>query len=191
MSVPESKSVKQELQELRTTVRYLTDRSAILDCVMKQARGHDRHDIELMAGVYHADGVDEHGPAVVPGPEYGEHANTAHASVFVDHLHNITTHTCEIDGDEAHCESYVIGAMRSRDGKSVHLFGGRYLDRVERRAGAWRIALRRCTLEWTMNGDTSLLASGAFNGFIKGAWDTSDPSYARPLDLEETPVRRW
>ncbi|MCK9928897.1 nuclear transport factor 2 family protein [Frankia sp. Mgl5] len=184
-------SVEDELKELRRELRYVTDRLAILDCVMKQSRGHDRHDIELMASVYHNDGVDEHGPVVKLGPDYGEYANQAHSSVFVDHLHNITTHTCEIDGDEAHCESYVIGAMRSRDGKTVHIFGGRYLDRVERRDGVWRIALRRCTLEWTMNGDTSLLSSGSFTGFIKGTWDKNDPSYARPLNLEKTPVKKW
>ncbi|CAI7979951.1 SnoaL-like domain-containing protein [Frankia sp. Hr75.2] len=184
-------SIEDELKELRRELRYVTDRIAILDCVMKQSRGHDRHDIELMTSVYHDDGVDEHGPVVKLGPEYGEYANQAHSSVFIDHLHNITTHTCEIDGDRAHCESYVVGAMRSRDGKSVHLFGGRYLDRVERRGGEWKIALRRCTLEWTMNGDTSLLSSGVFAGFIRGTRDKNDPSYARPLDLEKTQVEKW
>nr|WP_285224164.1 hypothetical protein [Frankia sp. Mgl5] len=39
--------------------------------------------------------------------------------------------------------------------------------------------------------DTSLLSSGAFAGFIKGTWDKNDPSYARPLGLEKTPVERW
>ncbi|WP_436790870.1 nuclear transport factor 2 family protein [Yinghuangia sp. YIM S10712] len=184
-------SIEDELHELRRELRYVADRMAILDCVMKQSRGHDRHDVELMASVYHDDGTDEHGPVVKPGPEYGEYANQAHSSVFIDHLHNITTHTCEIDGDEAHCESYVIGAMRARDGKSVHLIGSRYLDRLERRNGTWKIVLRRCTLEWTLTGDTSLLTSGAFAGFIKGTWDKKDPSYARPLGLESTPVQRW
>jgi len=179
-----------ELRQLRDDVTYVKDRLAIQDCVMNQARGHDRHDLALMASAYHDDGVDEHGPVTKPGPEYGEYANAAHGSVFVDHLHNITTHTCEIDGDVAHAESYVVGAMRIRDGKTVSLMGGRYLDRLEKRDGQWRIALRRCTLEWTMDGDTSLLTSGAFAGFIKGRWDHSDPSYARPL-ATDTPAERW
>ena len=144
-----------------------------------------------MTSAYHDDGVDEHGPTVNRGPEYGEWSNRQHDSIFVDHLHNITTHTCEIDGDVAHCESYVIGAMRVVDGKTVVLLGGRYLDRLERRDGVWRIAVRRCTLEWTMNGDTSAIDSGAFGGFIKGTQDRSDPSYARPLQLDTEPVSRW
>jgi len=180
-----------ELEHLRERVQYVEDRIAILDCVMNQARGHDRHDTELMASVYLEDGVDEHGPVVKFGPEYGEYANEAHSAVFEDHLHNITTHTCEIDGDQAHCESYVIGAMRVKGGKTVALMGGRYLDRLERRDGVWKIAVRRCTVEWMMNGDSSVLASGAVKGFIKGKWNRTDASYIRPLLLESEPVERW
>src|SRR5438105_2950364 len=160
-------STDDELAQLHRDVQYVKDRLDILDCVNNQARGHDRHDVELMTSVYHDDSVDEHGPNVNPGPAYGEWANATHAAVFEDHLHNITTHTCEIDGDAAHCESYVFGAMRGRDGNSVMLLGGRYLDRLERRDGVWRIALRRCTIEWALSGDASLMQAGAFTGFIK------------------------
>ncbi|OBB33698.1 hypothetical protein A5792_11400 [Mycolicibacterium peregrinum] len=180
-----------EIYELRTRVQYLEDRTAILDCVMNQSRGHDRHDAELMGSVYFEDGIDEHGPTVKTGPEYGEWANAAHTAVFEDHLHNVTTHTCEIDGDMAHAESYVIGAMRAKGGKIVSLMGGRYIDRLERRDGVWKIALRRCTIEWMMNGDSSLLNSGAVAGFIKGTWDKTDASYHRPLSMDGAPVNRW
>jgi hypothetical protein len=181
----------QELDQLRRDVAYLKDRLAILDCVNTQSRGHDRHDAALMASVYHGDGIDEHGATVKLGPEYGEWANQVHAAVFADHLHNITTHTCEIDGDEAHCESYVIGTMVSKDGASIMLMGGRYLDRLEHRDGEWKLALRRCTIEWALPGDASMLQSGAFAGFLKGRWDPSDLSYARPLQLESEPADRW
>lgn len=179
-----------QLEQLRKRVQYLEDRTAILDCVMNQARGHDRHDAELMSNVYFEDGIDEHGPTVKTGPEYGDWANQAHTAVFEDHLHNITTHTCEIDGDEAHAESYVMGAMRVKGGKIVSLMGGRYLDRLERRDGVWRIALRRCTIEWMISGDSSILGKGAVKGFIKGQWDKTDASYLRPLKLDD-PVERW
>jgi len=184
-------STEEELEQLRRDVRYVKDRIDILDCVHNQSRGHDRHDVEIMTSVYHDDGVDEHGPAVNPGPAYGEWANGRHSAVFAEHLHNITTHTCEIEGDVAHCESYVIGSMVFRDGKSVSLMGGRYLDRLERRDGEWKIALRRCTIEWALSGDGSLLHSGAFEGFLKGTWDRNDLSYARPLELDSEPAERW
>jgi hypothetical protein len=173
-------ATEHELEQLRRDVRYVKDRIAILDCVAKQARGHDRHDAELMTSAYHDDGVDEHGPAVNTGPAYAAWANETHAAAFVDHL-----------GDVAHCESYVIGTMRARDDATIALMGGRYLDRLERREGVWRIAVRRCTIEWAFTADASLMHSGAFKGFIKGTWDTSDPSYARPLQLDGAPVKRW
>jgi hypothetical protein len=182
---------EEELEELRRDVRYVKDRIAVLDCVNNQARGHDRHDVELMTSVYHDDGVDEHGPNVNLGPEYGEWANQTHSAVFEDHLHNITTHTCEIDGDDAHCESYVFGAMRVRDGKTLMLLGGRYLDHLERRDGVWRIAVRRCTIEWTLNADASIIHSGIVSGFLKGTWDKTDLSYARPLQIDTEPAERW
>jgi hypothetical protein len=180
-----------DLEQLRRDVQYLKDRLAILDLVNNQARGHDRHDVELMTSVYHEDGIDEHGPNVVAGPEYGEWANQVHSAVFEDHLHNITTHTCEIDGDLAHCESYVMGTMRARDGKTLMCMGGRYLDRLERRDGVWRMVLRRCTIEWAFTVDASVLQSGAFKGFLKGVRDKSDLSYARPLQLDSEPADRW
>jgi hypothetical protein len=62
-----------------------------------------------------------------------------HSAAFGQHSHNITTHNCDI----AHCESYVIVA--GRRGNLTILIGGRYLDRLERREGRWKIALRRHT----------------------------------------------
>ena len=87
-------TIDEELTSLRSEVRYLRDRQDILDCVMNQSRGHDRHDVDLMTSVYFDDAIDEHGPVVKSGHDYGEYANQAHSSIFIDHLHNITTHTC-------------------------------------------------------------------------------------------------
>ena len=44
---------------------------------------HDRHDVDLMTGVYHDDGIDEHGATRNTGPQYGEWANQQHAAVFM------------------------------------------------------------------------------------------------------------
>ena len=94
-----------ELEQLKRDVRYLMDRQAILDCIARHARGHDRHDVEILTNAYHPDGIDEHGNAVNAGPKYAQWANAVHAAGSRLHLHNITTHICDIDGDVAHCES--------------------------------------------------------------------------------------
>jgi hypothetical protein len=180
------------LEELRRDVRYLKDRVAILDCIARHARGHDRHDVELLTDAYHEDGIDEHGHAINPGPQYAAWANAIHSAGASLHTHNITTHLCEIDGDVAHCESYVIVGLLNKDGKSSRLISGRYIDRIERRNGQWRIALRRSTVDMLIAGDASILQAPVFKqqGYTKGLADKRDVSYQRPLSLDQTP-ERW
>ena len=57
-----------QFDQLQRDVRYLMDRQSIVDCIARHARGHDRHDVELLTSAYHPDGVDEHGYAINTGP---------------------------------------------------------------------------------------------------------------------------
>jgi hypothetical protein len=182
-----------DLARLRGDVQYLLDRTQILDCIARHARGCDRHDADLISSAYHADGIDEHGISIKAGPDYAAWANGVHAATSQQHTHNITTHTCDIDGETAQCESYVLVALLSPDGKTTQVMGGRYVDRLERRDGAWRIAVRRSTVEWSFAADASLLQSPFFTGqhFPKGTRDKSDLSYERPLRLESPAPARW
>lgn len=181
-----------DIQQFMREFQYWKDRQAVLDVVMKQSRGHDRHDAELMTECFFDDGVDEHGPFVTAGLEYGEWANTVHSQGFISHHHHIASHSCEIDGDTAHCESYVIGTMLPNGDRSRgKLMIGRYVDRLERRDGEWRIVVRRTVIEMELEGDATWGGAGPVTGdFPKGTWDTSDVSYARPLQLD-TPSARW
>ncbi|MFT3966124.1 MAG: nuclear transport factor 2 family protein [Sphingobium sp.] len=181
------------LEALERKIQYLTDRQDILDCVARHARGCDRFDSEVLAGTYHEDGIDEHGFAINPGPDYPAWANAAHGRGSTQNMHNITTHLCEIEGDVAHAESYVIGLFLNPDGKSSRLIAGRYADRLERRDGVWKIALRRSTVDILMTGDSTILQSDYFvkMGFVKGMRDKRDVIYQRPLTLDETFADRW
>jgi ketosteroid isomerase-like protein len=184
-------NIEAQLADLRREVQYLKDRTAIHDCIAAHARGCDRHDVELLTRTYHGDAVDEHGSTLNRGPEYAPWANAVHAATSQGHLHNVTTHTCEIDGDVAHAESYVLVAMLSPDGGTATLLNGRYIDRLERRDGTWKIAVRRSTVELMLTADASMLQSPYFKqqGYIKGTRDRSDVSYQRPLSLETAPTR--
>ena len=178
---------EERFARLERDIAEIRDRQAILDLVHRHARGHDRFDVDLLTSAYHPDGIDEHGAAAVNrGPEYAAWANAAHSGAQL-HLHNITTHTCEIEGDVAHAESYVLVALLARDGRTAQLLNGRYVDRLEKRDGEWKIALRRCTLDVLVSADATLLQSPFIKagGFIKGQRDRSDVSYRRPLALDE------
>jgi len=182
-----------ELKELRDKIDYLADRQAIIDCIASHARGHDRHDADIITAAYHDDGFDEHGKAINAGPRYAEWINPVHAAGSQAHLHNITTHTVQIDGDAAHAESYVLVALLNHDGVTARLINGRYIDRLEKRDGTWRIAVRRSTVEVMITADASALANPAFKeqGYSKGTRDKRDLSYIRPLQIDTPAPELW
>lgn len=186
-------SVETELAELRGRLAHLEDRAAILDCIARHARGCDRHDGDLITSAYWPDGADEHGKAVNSGAEYGAWANRTHAATTQVHTHNVTTHTCEIDGDTAHAESYVLVVLLGADGRHAQCISGRYLDRLERREGEWRIAVRRSTVEVMFGADASVLGSSFFKdqGYLVGTRARDDLSYRRPLGIDDPAPARW
>jgi SnoaL-like domain len=182
-----------EMEQLRCDVQYLKDRAEVFDCINRHARGSDRHDIDLLASAYTEYGIDEHGSTINAGQDYPAWANDVHAASSASHMHHVTTHSCEIDGDEAHAESYVLVALVSPDMSTATVMFGRYLDRLERQDGTWRIALRRSTVELAFSADASILQSQFFTSqhYIRGTRATSDLSYQRPLRLEDRPPERW
>jgi hypothetical protein len=187
----ELEALREELRQLRETTAELADRQAIRDCIMRQTRGVDRHDADLMTGAYHPDGVARFGPATVPAAEYGEWSNEVHGDRFGLHVHHLTTHNCELEGDVAHCETYVIGTFLSPDQQRASMVSGRYFDRLERRDGEWKIVVRRTVVDICIEGDASFL--GAFRGTQveeDDFWSHKDISYQRPLDVD-TPVPAW
>jgi SnoaL-like domain len=183
-------NIESELRQMRDRIQYLQDRQEILDCIMREARGRDRQDVDLIASCYWDDGVDEHGPVVTRAPDYPARANAGHAAFFSATSHNITNHTCEIQGDVAYCESYVVGGLLSLDQTTCKIAPGRYIDQLERRNGKWRIAIRRTVIDMTVEGDASWLQSRAISGFLKGLWNKEDPSYRRPNTLNAAD-KRW
>jgi hypothetical protein len=182
--------LEKELEQIRGTLQSLKDRQDILDCITREARGRDRHDAELTASCYWADGADEHGLFITPGPQYGEKANAGHRAAFSGNSHNLANHTCHIDGDVAHCETYVMGGLLSLDEKSCKIALGRYIDQLQRRNGEWRIKLRRTVIDMVAEGDAGWLSTPAISGFLKGLRSSEDPSYRRPI--QGTPAdARW
>ena len=176
----------ERLAALEAQMRELMDRQAIFDCIKRNSRGNDRFDVELITSSYHPDGIHELGQKQISGREYGEHANKAHGALFDNNLHNVTMHMCEIDGDVAHAESYNIGLFMDKGSETARILAGRYLDKLEKRDGEWRIVLRRATVEIALEGK-ALLPMGApmpDSGYLRGNRDRSDPSYERPLTTD-------
>jgi hypothetical protein len=179
-----------EFAALKRDVAYLKDRQDIIDVIVRESRGRDRHDTELIASCYWPEGADEHGPVPFPATEYPEIANKGHAGAFSMNQHNLANHSCEIDGNTAYCETYVVGTMLSLDGLTCTMAAGRYMDQLEKRDGEWRILWRRSTVEVAMQGGTDWLRSPPVKGFLKSTRDRDDVSYHRPY-VVGGPGARW
>jgi hypothetical protein len=183
-------NLEEEFLKLKSTVQQLKDRQDILDCIQRESRARDRQDVDMITSCWWEDGVDEHGPVVTKAPEYAARANKGHAANFNMTSHNITNHLCEIKGDTAYCESYVVGGLFWLDGKTTTIAFGRYIDQLERRQGEWRITTRRCTIEMSADTDGTWVHSKNVKGFLKALWNKDDPSYQRPI-VSKPDGLRW
>jgi hypothetical protein len=161
----------------------LADRQDILDCLTRFSRGMDRFDRELFLSAFHPDATIAAGVFVGgPKPLY-DWASALHQQGQMATHHNLLNLTCEIEGDTAHTETYYLFVGRNRDDTNW-IAGGRYIDRLERRDGAWRIALRTNVIEWSGVIPTMPLPFADVpdihrNGAPVRSRD--DPSYQRPL----------
>jgi hypothetical protein len=166
--------------DMSADVRRLLDRLAILDCINRYARGLDRHDDELVASAYHRGAVDHHGDFLGTPDEFIPWANDLHSADWSAHQHHITNHTVDLDGDVAHAESYCIGVFLRKEEPVVDMAGGRYIDRLERRDGEWKIVAREVVIEWVCAAD-STASRFSSDPYPDGTWDRDDLSYRRPL----------
>jgi hypothetical protein len=171
--------------DMNEQLQALLDRQAIADCIHRNARGQDRHDLELMVSTYHPDSIDDHGDYVGPGQAYGERANAVHQA-FVCHQHHLTTQNVELFGDTAHAETYYLAILRAESG-TLLLASGRYIDLLERKDGEWRISTRVVTVE--SHADLNGAENDDLNPvFYPGTQDRSDLSFQRPLRSPRTSV---
>ena len=171
---------------LHRTVCELADRQAIRDCITTYCRAVDRLDRELMLTVYHPDAVDDHGIFLTDREGFIEQAFAFHRANQHSTQHIVTNHSCELDGDVAHAETYWMMAAMNKQGASLSLSGGRYVDRFEKRNGRWAIAARLCMADWHgVPGPSSVPPElrAMLNDGGTPARDRSDPSYQRPLTV--------
>jgi hypothetical protein len=189
---------------LAADVQDLIDREAIRSCLHRYCRGVDRFDRNLILSAFHPDCLDEHGKFVGTPEEFVDWALDQHGRAHLSHQHLLLNHTVDIAGEIAHAETYFMFISMNRAGRPVTMGGGRYVDRLEKRAGEWRIAARVTLRDWSLMdeipdmGDlssftsTRAMLSAAERAFMNGgprpARDRTDPSYERPLAVD--PARR-
>ena len=172
--------------DLEAMVRELYDKQKIREVPARYCRGVDRMDRALFLSAYHPDAIDDHG-FFVGGPEdFWARVNHYHTTAQSTHQHIVTNHWCELDGGTAHGETYWLFASLDPQGNNLSIGGGRYVDRMEKRDGEWRIAQRKCVPEWggsPVEGQVSPEARAKLAQSGRIARDATDCSYERPLTV--------
>jgi len=158
-------------------VRELSDRHEIRAVLERYCRAVDRGDLDLLLSVYHPDATDDHGMYSGNGHEFAHWLLAQPGRAELVTQHHLTNSTVELDGDRADAETYFV-AVHRRPGPPVPVgqFGGRYLDRLERRDGAWRINERVVVHDWSVHEIVAPEWSG-LETFTCGGQAPDDPSY--------------
>jgi hypothetical protein len=163
------------------TVEDLIAEASIKDDHIRYCRANDRRDEELMRSCFHSDAVIElHKPLDVDAfIALGREV----LSRFTVTWHNTGNQLVEVDGDVAWAEHYTTSSHRIAADEAGperdFVASGRYIDRMERRGGEWRIARRIMLLDFSRTDPVASDAQGL--GARQGARDRSDPSYAMRL----------
>jgi hypothetical protein len=130
-------------------LQALLERDKIRDCVVRLARGEDRRDAALISGAYWPDSTTDYGVFagsfdaylawVVPGSD---------AIPCTQHV--LGQSLIALDVETARVETQVLSYHRVNMGEEERdtMVGGRYLDRMEKRGGEWRIAERTMLYDW-------------------------------------------
>lgn len=127
----------------------LLDRDAIWQVMQRYARGLDRLDNELARSCYWDDAIEDHGAFVGAPDDFIAWADGT-TLAFETTSHGLMNHSCDLQGDDAYCETYYLFSSKAAQGP--HLMStGRYVDHFQKREGAdgpeWRIANRVCIID--------------------------------------------
>ncbi len=164
-------------------VRGLIDRQQISDCLTRYCRGLDRLDHKLVTSAYHPGAVSHVWGMTGTRKNLIDWTFNRLQLDMISTQHAVSTGNVELVGDTAHAESYFLSTARDRTGLLWHC-GGRYVDRLEKRRGEWRIALRYAFTEWAgaLADRPCPLMDRPEQGLLpKPRRDAGDPSYLRPL----------
>jgi hypothetical protein len=166
-------------------MQELLDRQRIWECMLRYARGMDRLDKDLTLSAYHPGAIEDHGGRLGPHEQFVADVLEFHRSREERTLHILSNHSCEIEGDTAHTETYVRCFSVMPAGTNRLSFG-RFVDRLEKRGGRWgivsRVSLPEGAIEVPKFDDRAGMIDDP-GTLAHPARDRSDPSYLRPLPV--------
>lgn len=160
-------------------LQQLVDKQQIHDALLRYGMGLDRLDEELVASVYHDDGIDDHGGSPKTGREFAHWVIGFLRDGFNSTSHIIANALISVDGDVAYSQTYYFAWQRfARQDREYDLvISGRYIDRFERRSDLWKIAHRFRLQDWNRI-DPVLETRSSSPGYPRGQRSRDDLVYS-------------
>ena len=159
----------------------LADRLAIAETLALYCRGIDRCDADQLAAAFTPDATIDYGDGSRPVAEVIPGLMAGLGAMRLTH-HNIGNTLMRVIGDTAGAETNCVALhiIPAADGEVELVVGGRYLDRLEKQEGRWRIAERIYVMDWNSTRPATMqLEGGLFDGLQRrGARGKDDPASA-------------
>jgi ketosteroid isomerase-like protein len=159
----------------------MLDHHEIRKTLAEYCHACDRADVEMMASVYTGDdSFDDHGHVKAPGPEYARVMTDLMLKRTDAASHILGQSLIEVDGDAAAAETFFFALFHipSEDGPArLNQLAGRFVDRLERKDGKWKIRNRTCVRDTSISLTVERDDYASY-GLAPGMRDASDPGAA-------------
>jgi hypothetical protein len=169
---------------LEAKLAEIADRHEIHQVMLRYGRGLDRIDNALARSCYWDDATEDHGQFVGRPEDFIPWADGTSLN-FLSTQHAILNHFCDLQGDDAYCETYYQFTGIAPEGRQHFGSVGRYVDHFQKRNGEWRIANRVTIVEGTYDLPRAAHVpdpQGAYSAEhpCQASRDRTDVSYHRP-----------
>lgn len=136
------------------TVSELADKLAIQYNLSRYTYGCDTRDFDLLASAFLPDAAifyDSMPPEVKAFPQFFEFCQGV-LNQLASTQHFVGNIEVTVEGDKAHCTSYVQATHVGHDGR-MFVGAGRYDDDLVRTPDGWKIAARQFRRQWGRDED--------------------------------------
>ena len=160
------------------TLEQVADRLAIQDVLHLHCRGLDRLDKSAIESAYWPDAEVDYGSYMGSAHVFAGLVVGALGQAYELTLHSLSNPLVTFSNNRAWSESSVHAAHLLQGTREEMLFYGRYLDKLEKRDGQWKILHRQVVIDWSKRLQVEDERDGeAFGALAKGAHLDTDPLY--------------
>jgi hypothetical protein len=161
-------------------LQEMLDHYEITKTLSEYCQGCDRCDDAKMGSVYLENSWDDHGAIQAPGPEFARLMTARILATTSSLSHMLGQSLTKISGDEAGAETYFLAVSRTTGSDGVEMcnqLGGRFVDKLQRENGRWRIKHRCVVRDWSISMPVEHDWT-AESGLKEGERTNADPCFA-------------